>query len=278
MNLRFIKNAITVVIICIVIFAFIGCGCKHDWKKATCTEPKTCSLCGETEGVPLGHEWANATCVSPRTCTRCGKKDGVALGHEWQKATCTESRTCNRCGEIDGEALGHDWKEATCMEPKTCARCGKVDGEALGHDWKEATYTNPKTCTRCGATEGKTKEKDTEYCIQQLTQMTEDSRNKSKSDYIFYDQYEISYDDQRACFVIAFSNKWMSDAIVKNRDKATWNAGTKVIEKNYKDIRTLLKQWDRDDGLLIMFTDYNDKDRVLFAIYNDIIIYNVADN
>lgn len=29
-----------------------GCGCDHKWQSATCEEPKTCKLCGETEGEP----------------------------------------------------------------------------------------------------------------------------------------------------------------------------------------------------------------------------------
>ena len=30
--------------------------CDHKWTDATCTEPKTCSSCGETEGEALGHK------------------------------------------------------------------------------------------------------------------------------------------------------------------------------------------------------------------------------
>ena len=29
--------------------------CEHEWEDATCTQAKTCTLCGETEGEPLGH-------------------------------------------------------------------------------------------------------------------------------------------------------------------------------------------------------------------------------
>lgn len=43
-----------------------GCQCKHEWKEATCTEPKICTKCGETEGEPLGHEWKEATCTEPK--------------------------------------------------------------------------------------------------------------------------------------------------------------------------------------------------------------------
>ena len=27
---------------------FAGCGCKHEWQAANCTNPKTCELCGVT--------------------------------------------------------------------------------------------------------------------------------------------------------------------------------------------------------------------------------------
>lgn len=41
----------------------------HNWKAATCTAPKTCSGCGQTEGSALGHSWT----VSGKgmKCTRC---------------------------------------------------------------------------------------------------------------------------------------------------------------------------------------------------------------
>ena len=48
----------------------------HDWVEATCTEPKTCSRCGETEGEPLGHNWIEATYETPKTCSRCGATEG----------------------------------------------------------------------------------------------------------------------------------------------------------------------------------------------------------
>ena len=39
--------------------------CSHAFKAATCTEPQTCSKCGETKGSALGHT------TSTGTCTRC---------------------------------------------------------------------------------------------------------------------------------------------------------------------------------------------------------------
>ena len=39
----------------------------HSWVEATCTEPKKCSVCGRTEGEPLGHTTSNGV------CGRCGE-------------------------------------------------------------------------------------------------------------------------------------------------------------------------------------------------------------
>ncbi len=136
--------------------AFALCGChQHSWVEAGCTEPKTCSECGKTEGEALGHDWQDATCTEPKTCSRCGATEGKALGHKPEgEATCTEPAVCSVCGETVRNALGHDWQEATCTEPRTCTRCGETEGKALGHDWQDATTAKPKTCTRCGETEG----------------------------------------------------------------------------------------------------------------------------
>lgn len=51
-------------------------GCPHDWIDATCTTAKTCSICGQTEGEPLGHTWVEATKYAPKTCSTCGYKEG----------------------------------------------------------------------------------------------------------------------------------------------------------------------------------------------------------
>ena len=127
----------------------------HEWQEATCTEPRTCLVCGVTEGEPLGHTWQEATCTEPRICLVCGETEGEPLGHTWQEATCVEPRTCLVCGVTEGEPLEHSWKDATCTEPRYCTVCGLIDSPALGHTWQEATCTEPKTCSVCGTTEGK---------------------------------------------------------------------------------------------------------------------------
>lgn len=134
-----------------MVFMFTGCH-QHTWEEATCTEPKTCSECGETEGKALGHTWEEATCTEAKTCSVCGKTEGEALGHTWEEATCTEPKTCSVCGKTDGEALGHTGN-ATCEDDGVCSVCGQTI-KALGHTWEEATCTEAKTCSVCGKTEG----------------------------------------------------------------------------------------------------------------------------
>ena len=57
----------------------------HDFAPADCTNPKTCKVCGITEGEPLGHKWSewvltkkpteNARGVEERICTPCQTKE-----------------------------------------------------------------------------------------------------------------------------------------------------------------------------------------------------------
>lgn len=147
------KGNLYVIIIIVVVF-LSACGHTHTWKDATCTTPKTCTDCGETEGEPIGHAWKEATCTKPKTCTNCGKTEGEPVGHTWKEATCTTLKVCTVCGKTEGELAEHTWKEATCSAPKTCAVCGKTEGDPAEHIWVAATCTNSKTCTLCGATEG----------------------------------------------------------------------------------------------------------------------------
>lgn len=139
----------------------------HQWEEATCTEPKTCSVCGKTEGEALGHKWKKATCEEPKICSVCGETEGEALGHKWKPATCTEPKTCSVCKKTEGIELGHDWRPATCIKPKTCRSCGKTEGVAMGHDWKEATYDTPKMCSRCKETQGNVKGYIPYYVLEQ---------------------------------------------------------------------------------------------------------------
>ncbi|MBQ9761763.1 MAG: hypothetical protein IJV82_01650 [Oscillospiraceae bacterium] len=132
----------------------------HDYSKVTCTEPKTCKLCGAISGTALGHNYNEATCIRAKTCKICGAVEGEALGHDFG-----DSGKCSRCGTVDPDCV-HDYvttssKDATCTEwgyfESECSKCGeKISGEVpmIPHSYRDATCTEPKTCESCGTTEG----------------------------------------------------------------------------------------------------------------------------
>ena len=142
------KRIIPILMSLMLIALTTGCFHKHTLVEATCTKPKTCSECGETEGEPLEHNWKEATCTEPKKCTRCGKTTESALGHLTPDLTCTENDICERCGE-EIQAPGHIWVKATCTEPALCIKCRMTEGEPLGHspsDPVKEVKTEP-TCT-----------------------------------------------------------------------------------------------------------------------------------
>ncbi len=89
----------------IMVLLLTSCGCDHEWQEATCTTAKTCTVCGETEGAPLGHVWQAVTCEHPKTCTVCSLTEGEALGHDWQEATTEAPKTCANCKQTEGERI-----------------------------------------------------------------------------------------------------------------------------------------------------------------------------
>lgn len=94
------KRSFAVILAVVMMAAATGCGHTHEFTEATCTEPKTCTECGETEGEPLPHSFSDATCTEPKTCTVCGATEGEPLGH-----SCSIG-VCSGCGEfINAEAI-----------------------------------------------------------------------------------------------------------------------------------------------------------------------------
>ena len=94
----------------------------HSWQSATCTTPKTCSICGATEGGALGHTAVTDQAVAP-TCTDTGLTEGSHCG------------VCNTVlvAQTTVSAKGHSWISATCTAPETCSACGDAQGVPLAH-------------------------------------------------------------------------------------------------------------------------------------------------
>ncbi len=87
----------------------------HNWTPATCTAPKTCSVCHATEGDPLGH----------------------TEGNEWKYDSDNHWHTCTveGCGvviESSKEAHTPDREAATETDPIKCSVCDYVITPALG--------------------------------------------------------------------------------------------------------------------------------------------------
>jgi len=100
---RSIVLLIALAMVCCVVLT--GCQCKHEWADATCTAPKTCSKCSETEGEPLGHTWTEASCAAPKTCTTCAAVEGETLPHTWVDANYQAPKTCSECSATEGAPL-----------------------------------------------------------------------------------------------------------------------------------------------------------------------------
>ncbi len=151
----------------------------HVWADATCTAARTCSVCGITEGDPLGHDYGvGASCDKPATCRRCGASTGNALGHDWAdpeftwsngNRTCTATFTCKRDAahtESATAAVTTKNSDATCTEAGGVIYTAVVvrgdqtystetQGESttpLGHDWTRPMYTWSADYSTCKVT------------------------------------------------------------------------------------------------------------------------------
>lgn len=120
--------------------------CEHKWAEATYSAPKTCTICGATEGSKLtctSHVDADAN----NKCDKCGAT--ISSGnpdcvHEWTPATYTEPKTCSKCGATEGSPL-------VCEEhvdengDKLCDNCGAtIDGDVAEYKprWEANQQTN----------------------------------------------------------------------------------------------------------------------------------------
>ena len=112
----------------------------HDWGNGIVTLPTcesegeivyTCTACGaqKTQDLPIAeHVWIEATCTAPKTCAVCGATEGDALSHDWSAYVIYDDihlRECNRegCGGIE-------YAEHSYGENNECV-CGKTNGTQI---------------------------------------------------------------------------------------------------------------------------------------------------
>ena len=103
----------------------------HSFKAATCTAPKTCKSCGETEGTANGHRWEDATYTSPKKCSVCDATEGEPLevpkkenyhGHVYTGGSSSKKYhyEANCAGKNSHEIT---WEEVTRRNLGPCGTC-----------------------------------------------------------------------------------------------------------------------------------------------------------
>ncbi len=83
----------------------------HTWVDATCTEPKTCSVCSATEGSAMGHDWGDWTVITAAT----------------EDAEGTERRVCRNDGSHRQTRAIPKLAPADCSMGDDCPLCGFRD-------------------------------------------------------------------------------------------------------------------------------------------------------
>lgn len=73
----------------------------HAWTEASCELPMSCSLCGETEGIPLGHSGGQATCLARAVCAACHREYGEIGTHLFSGKIAEETYLKKPAGLVD---------------------------------------------------------------------------------------------------------------------------------------------------------------------------------
>ena len=133
-------------------------------KDATCTESgytkRICGECGATISQSTiskkGHNWRNATCTNPKTCTRCGATSGGVAAHSFSSArslnNVAHTRVCSSCNYVLAEVHTPNLNSPNCTTDKVCTGCGYVYLKSIGHKYvylKKSDTLHTVTCTKC---------------------------------------------------------------------------------------------------------------------------------
>ncbi|MBQ9860074.1 MAG: hypothetical protein IJO76_05300, partial [Clostridia bacterium] len=114
---------------------------QHTWLEATCTEPKVCEYCGETEGEALGHNYS-ADCDT--TCNACGDEREVEVVHQYFNAC---DKVCMVCYEETNPDAAHNVVHVEALDP-TCSALGNIEHwycDICGAAWTDADQTQVTT-------------------------------------------------------------------------------------------------------------------------------------
>lgn len=158
------KRFILASVLCVLLS---GCGCEHEWTEVTCTAPKTCIQCGETEGENLAHvqgeavfsnvDVMTATADFVVPCMVCGDTLEAGTGpadrlHDGNKFLFTDPWQWQErqlmLGEEDGlNSVGMTTKEGDCViqlyqDTDFISRCVFFNGDDFVSDRNESMEFN----------------------------------------------------------------------------------------------------------------------------------------
>ena len=148
------KKLTLILLSIVMIVALAACGdkkCDHAYDNAC---DVTCNECGEERTIT--HDWNDATCLTPKTCKVCGATDGAALGHtpNADDGDCTTEVKCTVCGDVTTPAGQHtpNDDDGSCLTAITCQNCSEVLTAARSeHEAKadDGDCTTAVTCKHC---------------------------------------------------------------------------------------------------------------------------------
>lgn len=129
--------AVLSIVLLILINTHVIC-ISHEWKAATCTEPKICIYCGETKGSTLDHSRGSWTIVKSATLV----EGGVEEQHCTECKKTLNSRTTS-CKEAKVVGKSFNFKDAEFIawfNQKSSARIGYDDLELSGLSENNTSY------------------------------------------------------------------------------------------------------------------------------------------
>lgn len=82
------KKILAVLLALAMTFVFFGCGAEKDSSGSSDSKKDN-----EVKTTVCSHEWAEADCTTPKTCTVCGATEGNANGHKYSSGVCSVCNT-----------------------------------------------------------------------------------------------------------------------------------------------------------------------------------------
>ncbi len=140
-----------------------------EWKDATCKAPKTCTVCGATEGDVTDHNYVNGE------CTMCGEAQGVS--YTTISTTIDEYGNANGWVLSEGSTSGGQWLTMTLGDVTiTIDATDSNSGKWYSGQWRIYQTGSPKITFT--AADGKTiKSVKISYTVTNTGVLTQDGNN-----------------------------------------------------------------------------------------------------